>query len=79
MKTAKAICATIFLALSLSVPAYAEDINGNPGDVHTPGRPQITCSESPNRNTGEPCMPTTDTGGSFPDFMDILWVVASVF
>lgn len=77
MKTAKPICATLFLALSLSVPVYAEDTN--PGEVHTPGRPQVTCgSESPNRNTGEPCMPAT-SGSSFSDFLDILRAVASIF
>lgn len=74
MKTAKSICATLLLALSLSVPAYAED--NNPGEVHTPGRPtQITCdSESPDRNTGEPCQPTGDSDSSFSDFVDILWL-----
>jgi hypothetical protein len=78
MKTAKATCATLFLALSFSVPVYAED--NNPGEVHTPGRPQIVCTgETPNR-TAEPCMPTTNAGnGSFPDFVDIFWAVASIF
>ena len=81
MKTAKAICATAFLALSLSVPAYAEDINNNPGEIHLPGRPcQITDSESPVGKPGEPCGATTDPGdGSFSDLRDILWVVASIF
>ena len=78
MKTAKAICATLFLALSFSVPVYAEDTN--PGEVHLPGKPQIICtSESPDRNPGEPCMPTTYTGASLSDFVDILWAVASIF
>lgn len=79
MKTAKAICATLFLALSFSVPVYAEDTN--PGEVHTPGKPEIVCtSESPDRNPGEPCMPTPDAGASnFSDFADIFWAVASIF
>ena len=36
MKTLKAICATIIVALSLSVSAYADTA---PGDSHTPGAP----------------------------------------
>ena len=35
MKTFKVICAAVILALSLSIPAYAD---GNPGDGHGPGR-----------------------------------------
>jgi hypothetical protein len=80
MKTAKALCATMFLALSLSIPAYAEDTN--PGDVHSPGKPcPITCdSGSSDRPSNEPCGETTDTGdSSFPNLADILWVVASIF
>ena len=46
MKTMKAICTAAILALVLTVPAYAEEINspgvtcegeiGCPGDIHTP-------------------------------------------
>ena len=36
MKTLKAICATIIVALSLSVSAYGDT---TPGDNHTPGAP----------------------------------------
>ena len=36
MKTLKATCATIIVALSLSVSAYADT---TPGDNHTPGAP----------------------------------------
>ena len=35
MKTLKLICATLLLAFSLSMPAFAD---GTPGDGHTPGR-----------------------------------------
>ena len=35
MKTFKAICAATLLALSLSIPAFADDTD--PGDIHTPG------------------------------------------
>lgn len=75
MKTAKAICATLFLALSFSVPVYADN-----GEVHTPGKPQVSCSnESPNRNPGEPCMPAADDS-SFVDFLAILQAaMASIF
>jgi hypothetical protein len=51
MKTMKAICTAAILALVLTVPAYAGEINspgvtcegeidcpgGDPGDIHTPG------------------------------------------
>lgn len=80
MKTAKAICATIFLALSLSLPAYAEDTN--PGESHTPGRPcQITGDNgASDKISGEPCTAATDADdNSFPDLVDILWAVASTF
>jgi type 1 fimbria pilin len=74
MKTSKAICATIFLALSLSVSAYADT---DPGEVHTPGRTaQRPCgNEFPVRTPGEQCMATTEPGdSSFSDFMDFLWL-----
>jgi hypothetical protein len=80
MKTAKAICATIFLALSLSMSVFAEDTN--PGEIHTPGKAtQVTCdSKSPDTKPGEPCLAITDTGdGSFSDLLDILWAVALTF
>jgi hypothetical protein len=37
MNKFKSICAMIVLALSLSVPVYADDMT--PGDGHTPGTP----------------------------------------
>jgi hypothetical protein len=80
MKTAKAICATILLALSLSISAFAEDTN--PGEIHTPGKStQITCdSKSPETKPGEPCTATTDSGdGSFSDLLDFLWAVALTY
>jgi hypothetical protein len=80
MKTAKAFCATIFLALSLSIPAYAEDTN--PGEGHTPGKPSpITCNSGSTVGTaGEGCVVPTETGdGSFSDLLDILWAVTSIF
>jgi hypothetical protein len=73
MKTAKATCATLFLALSFSVPVYADN-----GEVHTPGRPQASCTSEPaNSNAGGPCTPTTGDS-SFADFLDILQAVSSL-
>lgn len=78
MKTAKSICATILLALSLSISTFAED--NNPGEIHTPGRAgQITCDDG-SQKPGEPCLETPGTSdGNFSDFMDIVWVVTSLF
>lgn len=42
MKKFKLICATLLVALSLSTPAFAEN---EPGDSHTPGRPQPVNTE----------------------------------
>ncbi len=51
MKKFKSICALLLLALSLSVPVYAEDLT--PGDGHTPG-----CA------TEDPGQLTPETSGS---------------
>jgi hypothetical protein len=80
MKTVKAICATLFLALSLSIPAYAD--NTNPGEVHTPGRSsQATCgTETPERQFAAPCTASIEASDSnFPDLGDIMWALALIF
>jgi|GEM_PF-2338520 len=82
MKTFKAICAAMLLALSLSIPAYADT---TPGDGHTPGSPSPITS-----GTGAPTTAPVDTeltGGataavgdiSFSAFADIMWALASMF
>ncbi len=79
MKTLKAICAAAVIALSLSLPAYAD---GDPGDIHVPGKPNpITCG---------PCTPTTAPGDTELvgeatavdgdlSFSDMLWALAWIF
>lgn len=81
MKTFKAIGAALVLALSLSIPAFADGTT-NPGDVHTPGR----STSVPDDPTPEPAkMDSTvaatqtinDTG--FLNIADILWALASIY
>jgi hypothetical protein len=82
MKSLKAICAATTLALSLSIPAYAED---TPGEGHTPGRPSTTATD-----TGAPTTtpvnlgsidtaPPIDGDSTFPTLADILWALASIY
>jgi hypothetical protein len=77
MKTFKAICAALVIALSLSVPAYAED--PNPGDIHIPGAPSPVTggTETPTPSQSDPASgvaPANDISLS-----DILWALASIF
>lgn len=79
MKTLKAICTAAILALALSVPAYAGDVQtpgrANPGAVSTPGA--ITPSPKDVDSAG---VKSTDPGDiGFPGFADILWALASMF
>jgi hypothetical protein len=76
MKTFKAICAALVLAISLSLPAYAED-PPPPTDVHDMG---IV------KDPGNPPPRRTSTDGNTPDdgcttftLMDILKVLTSIF
>ena len=79
MKTLKAICTAAILALALSVPAYAGDMQtpgcANPGDISTPG--ETTAAPG---DIDSPAVTSTDPGdiGS-PGFADILWALASMF
>jgi hypothetical protein len=54
MKSLKAICTATLLALVLSVPAYAGDIN-SPGSPNPPGSGQVTdpVTSDPNTATGD--------------------------
>lgn len=77
MKTLKAICTAAILALALSVPTYA-------GDVLTPGftaPPPPPPAES--NIIGDMSVPTatsSDLGDiSTPGFLDVLWVLVSIF
>ena len=83
MKTFKAICAASVIALSLSIPAYAED--PAPGDVHVPGSPPpVTCGTETDPTT--PCEAELTDGTTAGDgdislsaLVDMLWALASVF
>jgi hypothetical protein len=74
MKTFKAICTAAILALALTVPAYA-------GDVETPGKPapspspsKISTQESGSDPTYSEL--TADEYVTFSEFADIMWSLA---
>jgi hypothetical protein len=78
MKTFKVIGATALLALSLSVPAYAET---DPGDGHGPGR---TTSEPSDFGTVSEYSASTSASDSVDDgglltVADILWALSSIY
>jgi hypothetical protein len=76
MKTFKAIGAALVLALSLSIPAYAD---GDPGDVHFPGH-SIPAPPDPTAKPGSTITATeTDDDPGFPTVADILWALASMY
>jgi hypothetical protein len=79
MKTFKAICATLVLALSLSVPAYADT---NPGDGHGPGMATSDPSEfgpvSDDSGLTGAASTAADDGG-LVTLTDILWVLAAIY
>lgn len=81
MKTLKALGMALVLALSLSIPAYADT---NPGDEHSPGRTDPAPAGTENPTTK---LPSTDTtGGSLAadsdlvtTIADIIWGLASIY
>jgi hypothetical protein len=76
MKTFKAIGAALVLALSLSIPAYAD---GNPGDIHTPGH-SITAPPDPTAKPGSTITETEmDDDPGFSTIAEILWALASMY
>ncbi|HKB67046.1 MAG TPA: hypothetical protein VKC61_14415 [Pyrinomonadaceae bacterium] len=79
MKTFKVICAATVLALSLSIPVYAED--PKPGDNHEPGRPacalEIPCDAKDAESTDSTT--TVDSDLSLLAVVDMLWTMASIF
>ncbi|HEV7743929.1 MAG TPA: hypothetical protein VGO56_02930 [Pyrinomonadaceae bacterium] len=78
MKTLKVIGATIVLALSLSMPAFADN---NPGDAHTPGRATSPTDDPTPVKTGSTGT-ATDIDNNDPSFLnivDILWALASIY
>lgn len=80
MKALKAICAAAVLALSLSIPAYADPI---PGIIHMPGGPSSVpeegCKPSPG-DEGCPAVTSTALGDiSSQALMDSWWIIVSMF
>lgn len=77
MKTFKAICAASVIALSLSIPAYAED--PAPGDVHVPGSPPpVTCDTETDPTAPCEAELTDGTGDgdiSLSALADMLWTL----
>lgn len=81
MKTLKALGMALVLALSLSIPAYADT---TPGDDHTPGRSDPAAGGTENPTTKLPG--TNPTGGSLAadsdlvtTIADIIWGLASIY
>ncbi len=78
MKTFKTICAATLLAISLSIPAYADTA---PGEVHTPGSP--ICIDDGTTTTGDTSLTdestTVDGDISSSVFADMLSALASIF
>ncbi len=79
MKTFKAICAASVLALSLSIPAYAEDPPPPPpGDIHIPGQP-IPGDVNPTTETGGGGGATVVGGDiSSSALADMFWALAAI-
>lgn len=74
MKKFKLICATLFLALTLSTPVFADN---DPGDSHTPGKPTPIQTEPGIEGSG-----ATDEAGALVNIsgltiVEILWAMAS--
>ena len=79
MKTLKAIGAALVLALSLSIPAFADT---NPGDAHTPGR----STSVPYDPTAKPenmgsTVTATQTNEAISRLIveELLWALASIY
>jgi len=79
MKTFKVICAATVLALSLSIPVFAED--PKPGDNHEPGRPACTlempCDAGDAESTNSTL--TVDNDLTLLAVVDIFWTMTSIF
>ena len=77
MKTLKVFCAATLLALSLSIPAYADGTD--PGEIHDPGKAPCVL-ESTEGDSGSTDLTTTvDSDLSLTAIVDMLWTVASIF
>lgn len=79
MKTLKAICTAAILALALSIPA-------NAGDVETPGfapppppPPSTSIAERSIEDTSVSRAPSSALGDIGSTGWEILWILASIF
>lgn len=76
MKTFKVICAAAVLALSLSIPAYAD---GNPGDGHGPGRSTSDPIDPGTPDGSTDSVATAGLDSGFATYADIIWALASIY
>jgi hypothetical protein len=76
MKTFKAICAAMVLAVLLSIPAFADT---NPNDVHEPGRTTTTSMTTSVDSGSVESATTVDSYDSSSAFADTLWAFALLF
>jgi len=80
MKTLKSLGVALALALSLSIPAYADDTD--PGDMHSPGwtasAPTDTETKLPDTDINGG-ISAVDTDPGFPTIADILWDLVSIY
>lgn len=76
MKTLKAICPAVILALALAAPTFAGDIQtpGSPAPQPTPSH-MSTTAETSSELIAEP-LTSCDNSTSFAD---ILWALTSIF
>jgi hypothetical protein len=79
MRTFKAICATLILALSLSATTVFAD--GTPGDGHTPGSaaPQTGTSTAPEDPALTTETETTSADSEVITLQDILWALTAIY
>lgn len=83
MKALKAICTATILALAVSVPTYAGDVQ-TPGYTEPPPPPppasNITLPTTTSSAPGDMSTPTCSALGDMtPGLADVLWVLASMF
>jgi len=76
MKTLKAICAILALALSLSISTYAETTD--PGDGHSPG--SAAPAPTPIRSLGVTTADGVEVGDlNLLSLGDVLWALISLY
>jgi hypothetical protein len=76
MKTLKVFCAATVLALSLSIPAYADGTN--PGEIHDPGK-ALCVLELTGGDSVSTDLTTVDSDLSLMAIVDMVWTVSSIF